>query len=81
MTTPNKYDEQVLKDVADDLRGLVSDIESGIKTTQNHYGRYLSIITHIAGDNIDVASIIAAALIMAGANRKGVNDALKVGYQ
>jgi hypothetical protein len=76
----NKYDEQVLKDLADDLRGLVSEIESSVKTTQNHYGRYMGIIQQVAKGDKVAATIIAEALVIAGANKKGVRDAMRVSF-
>lgn len=79
MSDQEKLDAMV-KDMANDLRGPVSDIEASIKTTQNHYGRYMSLIGQLATGNKTTANFIALALIEAGANRQGVTDALRVSF-
>ena len=54
------------------------EIESGIKTTQNNYGRYGGLIAQLSKGDKGVANIIALALIKAGANSLGVNNGLKL---
>jgi hypothetical protein len=79
MTDTEKLDALVL-DVANDLRGTVKDIENSIKTTQNHYGRYMSLIGQLAKGDKTTGNFIALALIEAGANRQGVTAALRVSF-
>lgn len=72
--------EAMLQDLANDMRGLVSEIESSIKTTQNHYGRYMSLISQVAKGDKVTATIVAEALVLAGANKTGVRDAMRVSF-
>lgn len=69
----------IVDDLAKEFKPVVSDIESGIKTTQNNYGRYLSLLSQLSDGNKNKSQIFALALIKAGANRAGVSSALKVG--
>lgn len=69
-----------MQEVADSLKDLVEKIEGSVATTQNHYGDYMSLIHVVAKGDFTTASIIAQALILAGANEKGVNDALRVSF-
>jgi hypothetical protein len=68
--------DAIVKDLAKDLKPLVRDIEDSPKTTQNHYGSYMSVLSQIGGD-ADNKRLIALALIDAGANEQGVRDALR----
>ena len=79
MTDQEKLDAAV-KDLAGDLKDLVVKIEASPKLTQNHYGRYMSIIGHVAQGNRQTGQIVALALIAAGANRAGVASALQVSF-
>lgn len=67
--------EKLLSDLADDIKPEVSKIESGIAATQNHYGDYMQILSMFSGNT---RILIGLALIRAGANKKGVQDALTV---
>ena len=71
---------QGIVELAADLRALVKAIEM-IKApvTRNNYGRYMEIISYTSKDAV-TAGIVAAALIEAGANKQGVNDALRVTF-
>ena len=69
--------DAAIKDLAKDLEPVVQEIESGLKTTQNHYGRYMSILT-MAGNEPDSMRLIALALVEAGANHAGVKSAMKI---
>jgi hypothetical protein len=64
--------------LAEDLRPVVEEIESGIATTQNNYGRYGALLSQLSKGNKQVACVIAIALCQAGANREGVAWALKL---
>jgi hypothetical protein len=74
--TEQKLDAAI-SSIADDLRPIVQDIESGIKTTQNHYGRYMDILTQV-GEDANTKRLIALALREAGANEAGVLAAMKI---
>jgi len=70
--------EAMIESLVPDLKGLVKEIEGGHKTTQNHYGRYMSLIAKIGGDSKPMRNIVALALLRAGANRAGVSSALSL---
>jgi len=72
--------QDLLASLANDLRPMVNDVETGIKTTQDHYGQYMSILHSLAGNDKRKAQIIAKALILAGANKNGVYSALQVSF-
>ena len=76
MALSKKELDTAIFDLSNDLREVVSEIESGIKTTQNHYGRYTSLI-HLAEDN-NGKRLIALALVVAGADKRGVAAAMKI---
>ena len=59
-----------------DVKALVQDIESGIKTTAGHYGKYLSLLSDIKDQN--TRHILSQALIRVGADSHGVNSAMKI---
>jgi len=61
--------------LANDLRDTVAEIEGGIKMTQDHYGRYMSLIGRLSGGEKDNARLLVSALIKAGANKNGVYSA------
>ena len=67
----------MITDLSVDLAPLVQEIENSAKTTQNHYGRYMSIIAQI-GANQTNRQIVARALIGAGANVNGVRSAMRI---
>lgn len=82
-TTERDQDSSPLKklvmDLASDFAPVVKDIESSrYSTTQNNYGRYMSLISSMSKGDKKRAEIIAMALITAGANRSGVKSALQV---
>lgn len=60
-----------------ELMEIVANIEGGISTTQNNYGRYMSAISTLteAGLNIHLAAIL---LIRTGANKGGVQSAVTI---
>jgi len=68
---------KLIESIADDMRASVARIESATATTRNHYGRYLQVISVTAHGDKRVARIVAAALLAAGANKRGVLDALR----
>ena len=71
--------KKLVMDLASDFAPVVKDIEgSRYSTTQNNYGRYMSLINSMSKGDKKRAEIIAMALITAGANRSGVKSALRV---
>ncbi len=62
--------------VVDALKSSVDKIELSIATTRNHYGDYMGLIMRF-GDSADQRNMMARCLILAGANKQGVEDALK----
>jgi len=72
----NDKQKQLITDLANDFKPFIDEIEKGIKTTQNNYGRYMSIISGFSKGNKTVGQVIGLALIEAGANAKGVQSAL-----
>jgi len=83
-----EYPQQVQDLIADlatdpDLQSLAA--EPAIKTTMNSYGHYMSTLTMLAtkmpiglADTSSEMRFWADVLIAAGANERGVRDALKV---
>ena len=67
--------DNLAKELVVDLQPIVNDIESSIPTTKNHYGRYLSILMPLTADSVKYYCT-AKGLILAGANRQGMNAAL-----
>jgi hypothetical protein len=60
-----------------DIVETVKRIESGIKTTQGNYGRYLQFLTPFAKDTVTLYTI-SRALIKAGADEYGVSWACRL---
>ena len=74
------YEELVKKmeaalgpEIVKDLREQIAKIENSIPTTQNHYGDYMAILSGFGGNKAKAAEIF----IILGANRIGVENALK----
>jgi len=58
-----------------DVIALVQRIESGPELTQGHYGKYLALLS---SGNKDSRAILSLALISAGANKFGVDSAMRI---
>lgn len=72
--------KKLVTELAGDFKPAVEKIEAKIATTRNHYGDYMALLSSLAKSK-QHAQIFALAMIEAGANRQGVNDALQVmGY-
>ncbi len=69
----------VVDSIVETLRPIVAEIEAGVETTRGHYARYMAIFSQFT-DNAGQANVLALALIKAGANERGVNDALKLSF-
>ena len=74
----NEKQIQLITDLAADFKPIVAEIEGGIKTTQNNYGRYGALLNQLSKGDKRIAGILALALIKAGANSVGVNNGLKL---
>lgn len=72
--------DNLINELAADLKPMVSKIEAGIKTTQNNYGRYGGLLAQLAHGNKLNAKVIGIALVRAGANAQGVADGLKMSF-
>ena len=60
------------------LRPAVAAIESDtVPVTRHHYGEYMALLSRFA-DDAGQRKMLANALILAGANKQGVADALRV---
>ncbi len=70
--------KETITALAGDFKPLVTEIEASIKTTQDHYGRYMAVISGLSKGNEKVAKIISLALMEAGANPNGVRSARHV---
>ncbi len=72
--------DQRIDNIAETLKDAVADIEATkFPTTQNNYGTYMALFSQSC-DDVGQARILAMALIRAGANKQGVNAALKVSF-
>lgn len=64
-----------------DVIEYVEKVESSVPVTKGHYGKYMRLITELAGDQGELfAMAVAGGLKNAGANPEGVNSALRVMY-
>ena len=75
----NTRAQEIIDNLADELRKGVAEIETRTSTTRGHYGTYIGLLGQFA-DDLGQARILAKALIQAGANERGVNDALRVSF-
>ena len=74
----NEKQKELIADLANDFLETVKAIEKGVKTTQNHYGKYGQLLSVLSKGNRKHAEIYAVALMEAGANKSGVKSALQV---
>ena len=72
--------KETIKDIANDLRPQIEAIEAGLPTTLNNYDKYMGIITLLARKRPEHATIVALALLRAGAHPHGVINALKLTF-
>ena len=73
----NEKQSALIDDLANDFAEFVKKTEAGIKTTKNNYGKYGAMLSSLGKGNRQHTEIYALAMIRAGANVKGVQDALK----
>ncbi len=60
-----------------DIQEIVKQIEGSIKTTQNHYGKYMQFLNDYVGKP-GTLYVVSRAIIRAGANSQGVASALQI---
>jgi len=70
--------DALVDDLAADFKPQVTKIESGIKMTQNHYGRYMALLSQMAKGDKHLAMVFSLAMVKAGANRDGIKSALQI---
>ena len=70
--------EEVLA-VVKALKDHVAEIEASVPITRGHYGTYMGLLSVLSA-NATQAHVMAKVLISAGANKQGVNDALRASY-
>jgi RNA binding exosome subunit len=75
--TTEKLNEMIAE-LADAFAPEVKQIEASFKTTQNHYGKYMSLISMLCKGDPVTGKVYALAMIKAGANPSGVGSALKL---
>lgn len=70
--------DALVNDLATDFKPQVTKIEASIKTTQNHYGRYMALLSQISKGDKHLAMVFSLAMVKAGANREGIKSALQI---
>lgn len=70
--------DAMIDDLVPDLKPIVQRIERRTRTTQNAYGDYMNLIVQLGKDDARMRKLISLALLKAGANKAGVQSALKV---
>ena len=76
-TQQNKI-QQIIKSLDNDpdIMKVIKDIEESVKTTQNHYGRYMSFLSSF---KTDVSFyIMSETLKRNGGNLQGIRSALSI---
>ncbi len=66
----------LVQEVLDALTEFVARVEASVATTRNHYGDYMGVI--MTPETMEERRAIAKCLILVGANKQGVADALKL---
>ena len=73
------YSGKDLVEVMTGFKELVAEAEGGMSgmSTRNAYGAYMSLIPRLA-EQVGGLKAAATYLLMAGANRQGISDAMKI---
>ena len=71
---------KLIDEIAEEIRPLVLKLEDTSQVTKNHYARYGSLLTELAGSDKTLARLYGLALKRAGANVAGINAAIRVFY-
>ena len=74
--TKNKYLKSIFNSIQSELKEIVRQAELMPYSTQNNYGKYLSILTALK-PQLGLGNAVQL-LIMAGGNRLGILDASKI---
>ena len=76
----NKKVQGLIKEFSTDkeMIDIVNKLESGIKTTQNNYGAYMSFLTQFNKDKLTLYIMAESIKLIKGCNIQGVNSALRV---
>ena len=70
----DKLNDVLGKEMVNELIEMVYKIENGVPTTKNHYGQYMVVLNRFNNNKI----LIGNLLILMGANKQGIMDALKL---
>jgi hypothetical protein len=71
-----EYKKIVWDIIKNDLKKVVLNVESKPKTTQDHYGDYLHVLTNLKSQiGLNIAKSL---LIKAGGNKNGINSACRI---
>ena len=68
--------QELVKEMAVDMKPSVDKIEASVMTTKNHYGRYMELLSHFK-DSV-AKQVICLAMIECGGNAQGIRDAYKL---
>ena len=72
----NETQRKLVMDLAEDFAPFVKKVEGGAASTKNHYGAYGAMINKLSKGNRELVIVFSYALMMAGANRQGIRDAM-----
>ncbi len=75
---PSPELQTLLDCLAEDFRPIVNSIEKSSPITQNHYGRYMELISSLGKGEKKQSMLFAAAMIQAGGNRADIASAMKI---
>lgn len=70
--------DALVNDLATDFKPQIAKIEASTQMSQNHYGRYMSLLSQMAKNDKHLAMVFSLAMVKAGANREGIKSALKI---
>jgi len=68
--------DELITDLANDLRPMVEEIEASVAITENRYDKYMGILDLMGAGDPAAIGIISLALLEAGANKQGVEAAM-----
>ena len=73
--------DEIMNELVIDLKPIVKRVERDtMSLTQGNYGEYLKLLSQPMCKDITNAKFLALALILAGANKQGVRNALAIAY-
>lgn len=71
----NPAQQKLIDELVADYKPIVDEIESGIKTTKNNYGKYMAIL---GKTDASIRNVVAYVLVKAGADPEGVRWGMKL---